>query len=488
MWEQIRSNKRKSVALVIAMALILFVLGFIIGEAYFQGGGLFGLLIAFGIWVVMTLVAYFQGDNILLAVSGAKKIERADHPELFNVVEEMKIASGLPKMPDIYIINDDSMNAFAAGRKPDKAIVAVTSGLLARLNRDELQGVIAHEIAHIINRDVLLMTMVSIMLGAIVMIAQVFLRSLWYGGGHRSRRYSSDSKGGGQGQAFMMIIAIVLAILAPILAQLIYFAVSRRREYLADANGALLTRYPEGLASALEKLGSSRVPVARANKATASMYIVNPFAKVSLRKLTSTHPPAEERIRILRGIGGNISYNAYQAAWGSVSGKKAGTIPGSALAAGETHAVRAVDPRAKKKNARQQARDAGDLLRKVNQFIFLPCVCGLRVKLPPDYKHDSVDCPKCQRTLTVPVAQLAAIAVVAENLPQPVKEAKPKRRRKRGAPARRKVPDHAPLRIQRKSGEWMSFKCTCGKAHTLSPGFALNTMTCDKCERTIEVS
>lgn len=486
MWEQIRSNKRKSAALVVVMALILIGLGIVIGEAYVQGGGFVGLVVAFAIWAFLSLIAYFQGDNILLAVSGAKKIGPSDHPELFNIVEEMKIASGLPKMPDIYIINDDSMNAFAAGRKPEKAIVAVTSGLLARLSRDELQGVVAHEVAHIINRDVLLMTMVSIMLGAIVMIAEIFLRSLWYGGGRSSRRYSSDSKGGGQAQAIMMVIAIVLAILAPILAQLIYFAISRKREYLADANGALLTRYPEGLASALEKLGSSRVPVARANKATASMYIVNPFAKVSLRKLTSTHPPTEERIRILRGIGGNVSYNAYQAAWGAVSGKKAGTIPGSAIAAGESHAVRAADPRSKKKSTRQQARDAGDLLRKVNQFIFLPCVCGLRVKLPPDYKHDSVDCPKCQRTLTVPVAQMAAIAAVAENLPQPAKEAKPKQ--KSGAPARRKVPDRAPLRIQRKSGEWMSFKCTCGKAHTLSPGFSLSSMTCDKCERTIEVN
>ncbi|MDQ1257250.1 MAG: Protease HtpX, partial [Candidatus Hydrogenedentes bacterium] len=247
MWEQIQSNKQKSVALVVLIAGLLFVLGYVIGEAAAPGAGILGLGVALIVWIVMSLVAYFQGDSILLAVSGAREISRDDHPQLFNVVEEMKIAGALPAMPKIYIIDDMAMNAFAAGRSPEKAAVAVTAGLLARLNRDELQGVIAHEMSHILNRDVLLMSMVGVMLGVIVMVSEIFLRGLWHSGLARRYQSSRNQSGGGQAQAIMMVVAIVLAILAPILAQLIYFAISRRREYLADANAAVLTRYPEGL-------------------------------------------------------------------------------------------------------------------------------------------------------------------------------------------------------------------------------------------------
>ncbi|MFC1736920.1 M48 family metalloprotease, partial [Candidatus Hydrogenedentota bacterium] len=180
MWEQIRSNRRKSVALVFVMALLLLVLGYVAGEAIIPGGGLVGLAAAFVIWMVMTTVTYFQGDNILLAVAGAKKIEHADHPQLFNVVEEMCIASGQAKVPAVYIIDDMGLNAFATGRNPDRSAVAVTAGLLGALNRDELQGVIAHEMSHIINRDVLFMTMVGVMVGSIILIADVFLRTMFY--------------------------------------------------------------------------------------------------------------------------------------------------------------------------------------------------------------------------------------------------------------------------------------------------------------------
>ena len=181
MWEQIRSNRRKSVVLVVGMALILLGLGYVIAEAAVPGAGVFGLGIATIVWLIMSLVAYFRGDAILLRAGGARRIEKKDHPTLFNVVEEMKIASGLSKMPDIYIIDDASMNAFATGRNPDKAAVAVTSGMLSKLSRDELQGVIGHEIAHVVNRDVLLMTMVGVMLGAVVMVSQIYLRSMFFG-------------------------------------------------------------------------------------------------------------------------------------------------------------------------------------------------------------------------------------------------------------------------------------------------------------------
>lgn len=489
MWEQIRSNRRKSAILVVSMALLLFGLGYVLAEYYAPGAGLVGLGFAFGLWLILTLVAYFQGDRILLAVSGAKKIEKDDHPELFNVVEEMTIASGLGKMPDVYIIEDTAMNAFAAGRKPEKAAVAVTAGLLGRLNRDELQGVIGHEVAHIVNRDVMLMSMVGVMLGAIVMLSETFLRSLWYTGGRGARFRSRGSKKGG-GQAVVAIIAIVLAILAPILAQLIYLAVSRKREYLADSSSAVYTRYPEGLASALEQLGSANTPVRRANKATAAMYIVNPFSKKKLGALTRTHPPTEERIRILRSLGGMATYQSYQHAWSQVAGKQAGYLPQSALSDTEHGGqAREADPRARKKTPREQVREVGDILRDINGFIFLPCVCGLKLKIPPEFKRDSIQCPKCKRRLQVPVAQLAAAQAVAENLPggasdragRGVGMATPKAEGGNGHGAA------APLKIRRKRGEWMTFKCSCGKAKTISPGFSGSRLECKNCGREIEL-
>ncbi len=283
MWELIEANRRKSLVLFVSLGLTLILLGYFFGSAYYpDGGGFIGIFFAVLIWGILSLISYFSGSKILLAVSGAKEVTREVHPQLFNVVEEMKISAGLTTMPKVYIINEIAPNAFATGIKPENSAVAVTAGLLARLSRDELQGVIAHEVSHIVNRDVLFMTFAGIMLGSIVLISQVFLRSLWFGGG----RYSSkSSKSSGQGQMIIMIIAIVFAILAPILAQLLYFAISRKREYLADASAVRYTRYPEGLASALEKISDNSIELKTANKVTAPMFIVNPL-KPKGRKLS----------------------------------------------------------------------------------------------------------------------------------------------------------------------------------------------------------
>ncbi len=243
MWELIEANRRKSLILFISLGLTLLLLGYFFGSAYYpDGGGFIGIFFALIIWGILSLISYFSGSKILLAVSGAKEVTRDVHPQLFNVVEEMKISAGLPAMPKIYIINEIAPNAFATGIKPENSAVAVTAGLLARLNRDELQGVIAHEVSHIVNRDVLFMTFAGIMLGSIVLISEIFLRSLWFSGG---RRYSSkSSKSSGQGQMIIMIVAIVFAILAPILARLFYFAISRKREYLADASAVQVHTIP----------------------------------------------------------------------------------------------------------------------------------------------------------------------------------------------------------------------------------------------------
>jgi heat shock protein HtpX len=395
MWEQIRSNQTRSAVLVVWMGVLLLLLGYFLG-LYFFDSGTGGLIFALILWVIMSLVAYFQGDSILLAVTGARKIGPDDHPRLYNVVEEMKIASGLERMPDIYIMDDPALNAFATGRDPKKASVTVTSGLLQKLNRDELQGVVGHEMSHIKNRDVLLMAMCSVLLGTIVILAWYASRFLLFGGMGRTRR-SSSSGGGGSGQIIIIIVAIALMILAPIMAQLIYFAISRKREYLADASSALYTRYPDGLASALEKLAASTDQLKSANQATAPMYIVNPFRKrgMAASDLTSTHPPISERIRILRSMAG-ASFADYATAYRQVHDTDKVLIPAAAATAAGTVALRAAQPEAPEKlEAVQRARETSNLMWNLNKYNTITCACGTKLRLPPSFKEPAIRCPHC---------------------------------------------------------------------------------------------
>ena len=396
MWELIRANKRKSVVLFIIMGLILLILGYLVGSVYYpDGGGVIGVVIALIIWGILSLVSYTSGSKILLAVSGAKEVTQDVHPQLFNIVEEMKIASNFPHMPKVYIINSAAPNAFATGVKPEKTAIAVTAGLLARLNRDELQGVIAHEMSHIVNRDVLFMTIAGMMLGTIVLISQLFLRSFWIGGG----RYSSkSSKSSGQAQLIFMIIAIVFAILGPIMARLLYLAISRKREYLADASAVRFTRYPEGLASALEKISNSTQELKSANKVTAPMYIANPLKKKGrkLSDLSSTHPPISERVRILRSIGHGANFNDYQNAFNTVKGSKQNIIPATILSDLSPVKIRGagIVPLVGL-NKKQTQRNMGDIMMKVNKYSFVNCTCGLKIKIPPEFKKNSLFCPRC---------------------------------------------------------------------------------------------
>jgi heat shock protein HtpX len=406
MWEQIRSNQIRSVILVLAMGSILVLIGYLIGVAFLHNAWA-GLILALVIWFIMNLVAYFGGDSILLGMSKAKKITHDDHPRLFNVVEEMKIASGLAYMPKIYIIDTPAMNAFATGRNPKNASVAITAGLLQKLNRDELQGVIAHELAHIKNRDVLLMSLCSVLLGTIVILAWYASRIMIYGaiaGGGRSRR---SSGGGGQGQIIIFVVAIVLMIVAPILAYLIYYAISRKREYLADASAAQYTRYPEGLASALEKLSKSTHDMTTANKATASMYIVNPLKGKgkALSDLSATHPPISERVRILRSMAGGASFYDYNTAYSAVRGGK--SVMGAASLTGAApvsiRAASAAAVAAKPEPSRiERARETSNVLWKYSKHKLVNCQCGTKLRVPPNYKHSNIKCPHCGRINTIP--------------------------------------------------------------------------------------
>jgi len=293
MYDEIAANKRNSWILVIVVSLVFVGIGYFAGE--YWGSGYVGIGFAVVIALIASFSAYYGGAGMILAMSRAKRIEKKDHPQLFNVVEELSIAGGLP-MPAIYIIDDTAPNAFATGRDPEHASVAITTGLLEKLSRDELQGVMAHELSHVGNRDILFAMMVGIMVGSIVMISDFFLRSVFWSRGGRKREQK------GSAGAIMLVVALLFAILAPFFAKLLQLAVSRQREYLADASAVKLTRYPEGLASALEKIAGDKEVLEVANRATQHLYIVNPIKPFEKRAkgLFSTHPPLEERVQRIR--------------------------------------------------------------------------------------------------------------------------------------------------------------------------------------------
>ena len=299
MWEAIAANKQRSALLIVSLATLLALMGLAIG--FLLGGrpqsAYFGAFVGLCVWGVLLLVNAMGGESVLLASANAREVSHDDAPQLYNVVEEMRIAASLPALPRVFIIDTPVPNAFAVGLKPERACVAVTTGLLERLERDELQGVIAHELGHVANRDTLFMTLAGVTLGAIVLLADFGMRMLFWGGGRR--RSSSSGKGGGAA-ALLMIAALVLAILAPLVARLLYFACSRQREYLADASAAQFTRYPAGLARALRKISQEQdpkqIPV---NRVVAPMYAVNPLAAAGSASIFGTHPPTAERIRRL---------------------------------------------------------------------------------------------------------------------------------------------------------------------------------------------
>jgi heat shock protein HtpX len=424
MWEQIRSNQRRSVILVACMGAVWLLLGFVLGIliSYITPldlfeGGIYGVIVASIIWVFIILVAYFYGDRIILAISGARKISSNELLRLYNTVEEMKIASGLEIMPSICIIADPALNAFAIGRNPQKAAIIVTSGLLAKLKRDELQGVIGHEMAHIKNRDVLLMSLCVTLLStmniatwifspkrlfkfivalllimpSLIFIIFIILLIILAGLGIPINMWSLLI-------IFLAIPAFML--LMPFIAKLIYFAISRRREYLADASSALYTRYPEGLASALEKIAASTDQVLAANPATAPIYIVNPFREkgMAASNLTSTHPPISERIRILRSMA-HVSYADYDRAYREVHGVDKGVIPPAAVAAFGIVSMRAAVP--DELDHIRRARDTKNVLWNLNNYKLISCSCGTRMRLPPSFKLPEVRCPHCGRMNTV---------------------------------------------------------------------------------------
>lgn len=295
MYEQIAANKLRSAALIGVFVLLVALVGYVFGQA--TDWGYLGLALALVVAFLMAWGSYWYSDRIVLAISRARPVDRETEPYLVNTVEGLAIAAGLP-VPRAYVIDDPAPNAFATGRNPENAAVAVTSGLLALMNRQELEGVLAHELSHVKNYDTLVQTLAAVLAGTVTLVSEWMLRSFWWGGGRRR-----DGEGA-QFQAIMLLLALALAVLAPIAAMLIQMAISRKREYLADASAAMLTRYPPGLASALRKIAADPHRLRVANKATESLYIANPLKDYGggLNALFNTHPPIEERIRRLEAM------------------------------------------------------------------------------------------------------------------------------------------------------------------------------------------
>ncbi len=464
MFELIRQNKRRSILLALLMLLFMLLIGYIIGSSlallfyyisephafstekmiqtpsqrsaphypqnqyssqppqttsltyeqvqYFTWlyWGPLGAFVAFVVWAIQMLFAYYSGGNMLLSISNAIKIEKGDHPQLYNIVEEMKIASRLPAMPEIYVIDDASINAFATGRSPEHSAVAVTRGLLNHMNRDQIQGVIAHEISHITHRDTLYMTILAVSLGTIILLV-VGLREIIGAGMRGSARYSGRGRKDAVGLILFLfviyIFALLLSLIAPLIAQIIYFACSRQREYLADAGAVVYTRNPEGLASALETIAKhyQRQPATDVNQIIAPLYIVNPLETLNLdtSSIFSTHPPLQRRIQILRDIARTPSLS-YEQAWQKAEGKKwkqgISTTPATSPPSSTPSITQSLTSTSTLHEPLQNARITGNAIMKAQNYTFLKCKCGVILKVPPAYKG-KVICPRCRTEHTV---------------------------------------------------------------------------------------
>lgn len=434
MWQQIQKNKRNSYILIFLLLLTLLIMGAVFGVAfaeymqseietdhsYLINSMINGIYIALFIWIILLFTALIQGKKIILSLNHAYYLPKHSHKILENVVEEMSIAAGLPKIPEIYVIDTPMPNAFATGLSPDKSAIAVTTGLLTELNRDELQGVIAHEIAHIVNRDTMYMIFAGVMLGAIVLLAETQFRIY----GSSSRRSSCKRSGGGNG--VIILICLILAIIVPFVAKIIYFSISQRREYLADACAVQFTRYPQGLAQALAKISTSVYVYRDADQITSAMYIVHPLdcekeyknTYSMFERLFSTHPPTEKRIAVLTKMIG-ADFNAYNDAFFKVSGKRRtiltkeelrnvkplkirektnkevtsnGLLIGTAIA-GSCIQTESMD------TIKERKREAENIIWKANNYIFKQCECGTKFKIPEEYKGQEIECPHCKNKI-----------------------------------------------------------------------------------------
>ena len=461
MWELIRINKRKSLFVLILMFILMVSLSGAIGAAFYTvdwvKGMLWGALIGILLWAIQSAVAYFAGDDIVLHFNMAVVVTPESYPQLYNIVEEMKIAAGLTVMPEIYIIESPGLNAFATGIRSEKTAICVTRGLVENLNRDEIQGVIAHEMSHILNRDVLFMTFAGVMLGTITMLSNVMLRGTV--AANSSSRRSRKKGGFSGGHPAIFLIILLFAIVAPILARIFYFTISKKREYLADASAARLTRYPIGLASALEKI-AKHSSVDFVSKITAPMFIVSPhFTGGDEDSLfsASTHPPIYKRIAILTQLqhGGKVSLENYQKLYEKEL-STSGLFSKTTLESDKSEAVRAEST----EKLTGSRTDVADVILANTGFKILTCECGLKIKLPPSDLRMKVVCPRCRKELSVSGQSVS----VTEN-------------------------GGNELVFKRKNkNSWESFPCRCGNfTFQLSPLFRGTYVVCKHCKTKVKI-
>lgn len=482
MWEAIRANRRRSTWLMLAMGVVLLSLGASIGilAVSWHGeptiddqlvGAFFGVLVGIATWIGSWIYSAVDGGRAILRSVGAREIEKKDHPRLWNVVDEMSIAAGMNGMPRVYIIDDSAPNAFAVGRSPDKSSVAFTSTLLRTLTRDELQGVAAHEIGHIVNEDIRFMTQAAVLVGGVELLSRFFIRVGPFAGSGRRSSGGGGNKNGGGSVAILMAIAFVVALLSPIVIRMLYYACSRTREYLADASAAQFTRYPEGLASALEKIvAHQRIStVGELNGAVAPLYIVNPLEAARLSAYSATHPPTDSRVRILRAMGGGASFVDYEAAVKKVEGDRL-RLPALELAArtGERLSTREADPNQDPFEAVKRAHAAIDLIDSFAGFTPILCLCGLRVKTPPESTARHVGCPRCGRVLDVHEPEIEQ---------QDEHQSLPSTSDTDGQ-----------QHYTRATDDWEAFSCNCGQTIQLGAGYPLDYAICAKCDRRIEIT
>jgi len=480
-WSIIAANKRKTVILVVSMGIFLLLMGYFIGMAVagpaHRLAGLGGITIALIIWVVMLMVSFWGSDRLFLGMSNAREVDRGSWPQLFNVVEEMKIASSLKKMPRIYIVDDPAPNAFAVGKSENNCAICVTAGLLATCSRDELQGVVAHEIGHILNRDILYLTVAATMLGSILIISDVFLRSRWY---TPSVRFGSRSRSRSAGRlgAVVLLAAFLLAILGPVLARILYFSISRKREYLADATSARLTRYPEGLASALEKIGAATARLSSAPSSIAPFYTVNSYKQHLSSSPFATHPPLDERIRILRAMSMGAGYLDYMKAYVEVTRRRVALVQPSELLDAERVEIRGSSEDAGTTRISQAAvrKRTGDMIRALNDFAFITCPCGMKIKVPPEYSAGTIACPRCSRQHAIPRADSGDLGLILSQRSlfsetQHFSQETTTKKVRGASQVVSKIP-----------GQWQEITCgTCGKSFELSPAFKASQRRCAHC-------
>lgn len=460
MWELIEKNKRKSLFVLFLMFFLMTLLSGMIGYSIEPNYGLYwGAAFGILLWAVQSLVAYFLGDDIVLHFNMAVVVTPESSPQLYNIVEEMKIAAGLDVMPEIYIVQSPGLNAFATGIRRNKTAICVTSGLVENLNRDELQGVIAHEMSHILNRDVLFMTFAGVMLGTITMLSNALLKGTIFA---NSDRRSRRKRGIGGGHPAVILILLLLAIFAPILARIFYFTISKKREYLADATAARLTRYPIGLASALQKI-AKKSSVSFVSKITAPMFIVNPhFAGGDEDSIfaASTHPPIYKRIAILTQLqhGGTVSLGNYQKIYEKEVGKSA-LLSNAVLKADTGETIR---PQSAGATAPEPAKAVEDILLANAGFKILTCGCGLKIKLPPSSMAAKIKCPRCKRELSAENGKLDTASSSG---------------------------GETELVFKRMSlTAWESFPCQCGNfTFQLSPLFRGTYVICKRCGTKVKI-